>query len=323
MSSSLHSPLLLVGAEAIFPREGAAEDRMRFLGDLFPRLTRDVRHTGSISRIVGFQGFAAELDEMEYVGIEVNLVESVPRGMVAWELGPEVFRRRTNQDPRGASAHPIRWIWRDAGPTGERPIGEFAPTREGSGLPARLRLTTNAYLTMLPGGSGDEIELVDYDPSWPERFVHCKRWLESILGPDTALRVEHYGSTAIAGIPAKPIIDILVEIPDFEVAMPRVLPSLNNPLWEYWWYKDHLTFIRRDRLGGTRTHHLHMAPRGHALWQGVAFRDYLRSHPEDASRYAELKRGLARDFSGDRERYSDQKTAFVREIARKAATGSG
>ncbi|HET6487804.1 MAG TPA: GrpB family protein, partial [Spirochaetia bacterium] len=153
--------------------------------------------------------------------------------------------------------------------------------------------------------------------------ARCKEWLVSILGPETALRVEHYGSTALEGIPAKPIIDILVEIPELDLAMPSIVPRLNDPFWEYWWYKDHLTFIRRDRLGGTRTHHLHMAPRGHAVWQGVAFRDYLRSHPRDAARYADLKRRLAGDFRDDRERYTDRKEAFVREIAATAATGAG
>jgi len=292
---------------------------MRFLGELFPRLTRDVRHTGPISRIVGFQGATGERGEMEFVGIEVNALESVPPGMVAWELGPLTLRRRNSQ-AGSVTAHPIRWIWQDAGPTGERPIGEFVPTREGSGLPEKLRLTANAYLTLLPGGSNDAVRLVDYDPSWPERFARCREWVRTLLGAELALRVEHYGSTAIVGIPAKPIIDVLVEIPDFDRAPSHVIPRLNNPLWEYWWYKDHLTFIRRDRLGGTRTHHLHMAPRGHALWQGVAFRDYLRSHPTEAARYAELKRGLAGAFPGDRERYTDQKEAFVREIAGKAAS---
>lgn len=322
MSRAANPRLMVVGGQKAFAEGGPSEDRLQFLGDLFPRLTRDVRHTGETTRFVGFQGSLETGAEMEFLGIEVNLVEEVPAGMVAWELYGNLLRRREPGDrgPRAATELPVRWIWMDTGSTGERLVGEFAPVSAGSGLPDRLRLSANAYVSMLPGGSSDEIELVDYDPSWPEQFERCARWLISTLGRDVAVRVEHYGSTAIPGMPAKPIIDLLVEIPGFEAAMPRVLPRLNNPFWEYWWYKDHLTFVRRDRLGGTRTHHLHMAPRGHALWQGLAFRDYLRAHAADAARYAELKRRLATSYRADRERYTNEKEEFVREIARRAAS---
>jgi GrpB-like predicted nucleotidyltransferase (UPF0157 family) len=57
-----------------------------------------------------------------------------------------------------------------------------------------------------------------------------------------------------------------------------------------------------------------MAPQGHKLWEGLAFRDHLRAHPEDAARYAALKHELASDYREDRERYTRAKTTFVQEI---------
>jgi GrpB-like predicted nucleotidyltransferase (UPF0157 family) len=79
-----------------------------------------------------------------------------------------------------------------------------------------------------------------------------------------------------------------------------------------------MTFIKRQKLMGRRTHHVHMAPRDHRLWEGLAFRDYLMSHPREVSRYAALKRELAKTYRQDRERYTQAKTEFVREITSKA-----
>jgi len=72
---------------------------------------------------------------------------------------------------------------------------------------------------------------------------------------------------------------------------------------------------------GIRTHHVHMAPRGHTLWEGISFRDYLRRHPGEAARYAALKRDLAARHAHDRERYTQAKTQFVREVMAKTHLG--
>jgi len=133
------------------------------------------------------------------------------------------------------------------------------------------------------------------------------------------LDVHHIGSTAIPGMPAKPIIDVLVEINSFAEAKPRVLPALNQEQWEYWFYKGKLTFIKRNGFNGRRTHHVHMMPRGKRLAAHLAFRDYMRSHAEDALRYAALKRELADKHKADREVYTDAKAAFVDGVVRKAA----
>jgi GrpB-like predicted nucleotidyltransferase (UPF0157 family) len=142
--------------------------------------------------------------------------------------------------------------------------------------------------------------------------------LREQLDPDIALRLAHYGSTAIPGMPAKPIIDILVEIPSFSAGRQRALTVMNDPAWEFWLYSGHMVLFRREECMGRRTHHVHLAPAGHDLWKGLAFRDYLRAHPEDAARYAALKRELAQTYRDDRERYTRMKTQFIEEINQKA-----
>jgi GrpB-like predicted nucleotidyltransferase (UPF0157 family) len=116
---------------------------------------------------------------------------------------------------------------------------------------------------------------------------------------------------------AKPIIDVLVEVPSFSKAKLHALPSLNNKLWEYWWYDNHITFVKRDKLMGVRTHHVHMMPSGRELRARLAFRDYLKSHAKEASQYATLKQQLAKSHQTKRERYTDAKAAFVNDVVAK------
>jgi len=91
-------------------------------------------------------------------------------------------------------------------------------------------------------------------------------WLRNAIAPEIALRVEHYGSTAIPNMPAKPFIDTLLEVPSFAEARRSLIPVFNKPECEYWWYNGHMCFIVRKDPMGTRTHHIHAAPRGHRLW---------------------------------------------------------
>ena len=169
--------------------------------------------------------------------------------------------------------------------------------------------------------SSDAIYLVPYDPRWPEMFRSEAERLRDLLGTQSVLRFEHIGSTAIPGLSAKPIIDMLIEIPSFEFALVNILPRLQQDGWEYHWRDDrppgHMYFIRRNAVG-VRTHHLHMLPAAHPGWERVAFRDYLRSHPDEMRRYESLKRQLAAIHSGDREAYTEAKGAYVRLITDKA-----
>ena len=90
---------------------------------------------------------------------------------------------------------------------------------------------------------------------------------------------------------------MLVELPSYEEAIPRSFERLVGEEWEYWMYADHVIFVKREKLMGIRTHHVHMAPQGHRLWEGLAFRDFLRANPADAVRYAALNKGTRRTLS--------------------------
>jgi GrpB-like predicted nucleotidyltransferase (UPF0157 family) len=183
-------------------------------------------------------------------------------------------------------------------------------------------MIANVFYDVRRDGLRDAVRIVDYEPQWVLRFQEMEAWLRETLGPETALRIEHYGSTAIPGMPAKPIVDILVEIPSFASARPHAISMLNGPLWEFWRYAGHMVFVKRKDPMGEREYHIHMAPAGHAVWRGIAFRDHLLSHPEDAARYRDLKLALARDIGHDREKYTRMKTELVREITDRAIRGS-
>lgn len=289
-------------------------------GKLFGRLTSEVKHTGELTRFIGYEGVAGEDVRVRFFGIEVSRIDDIPKGMAAWDISGDTW---TVSNEQGVVwRNKLAWQWVDW-PGSGRLIGEFtAPCPlEWSPSPLEFRLTAHAYTA--PGGNlDDDVHLVDYDPSWPRQFEEMARWIREELG-DAALRVEHYGSTAIPGMPAKPIIDILVEIPSFAEAHRSVLARFNYLEWEYWWYSGHMVFIKREKPMGQRTHHIHVAPADHEIWKGLAFRDYLISHPEEASRYAALKRELSARHRTDRERYTVAKSDFVREITAKALHGGG
>ena len=296
----------------------------------FSKMPQQTRHVDTVARFVGYESLLQGSDRVRFFGIEVGDIEEIPDGMVAWDLGETdwtIWESRGGQDVM-VWQEEITWMWLDRFPSkpGAR-VGEF--TAQGPAEWSRLRLPrdrefwmfANAYTCAARSDFRDGVNLADYDPSWPERYEEMACWLRNSIGLGIALRVEHYGSTAIPGMSAKPIIDVLVEVPSFRQAKERVLPCMNGEAWEYWWYSDHMVFIKRTELMGERTHHIHLAPRGHDIWGGIAFRDYLRLHPGDAARYAELKRQLVQDYRDDRERYTNAKEVFVEEITSKALSG--
>ncbi|MDQ7791007.1 MAG: GrpB family protein [Clostridia bacterium] len=264
---------------------------------------------------------------LSFFGIEVDEIESIPAGMVAWDLSENKWTVWQVKDGRESiiRQEDITWQWLDQLESdSRRSVGEFTVSGPSQWLCSgysdyrEFWMFASAYVGLDKGGFQDQIYLVDYDSSWPEQFKEIADWLQSKLGSDVALHIEHYGSTAIPGMPAKPIIDILVEIPSFEEGKKRALPCLNSEMCEYWWYSGHMVLIKRKELMGERAYHIHMAPRGHGIWKGLVFRDYLRSHPEEAKRYALLKYRLAKSHRNDRERYTQAKTEFVHEIVAKA-----
>jgi GrpB-like predicted nucleotidyltransferase (UPF0157 family) len=330
MVSTMEPRIQLVGGQQVIDSDGNYETVLRFYGNLFDRLTKEVKYTGDLTRYVGYQSVVGEKDFLHFFGIEVDRIQDIPVGMVAWDLGDSTWTVWGTQDGRDViiSQDDLEWQWFSPSPSGcGRFTGEFTarlPAELGEETPERgaFWISANAYVGLQESDvSDDQVSLVDYDPAWPRQFAEIATWLRDHLGSDLVLRVEHYGSTAIPGMPAKPIIDVLVEIPSFAEAKKRAVPRLNSETWEYWWYSDHMLFIKRKELMGQRTHHVHIAPQGHEIWAGLAFRDTLRSHPEEASRYAALKQELAAVYREDRERYTQAKTDFVRKVTSRAQHG--
>lgn len=170
--------------------------------------------------------------------------------------------------------------------------------------------------------NSEHVVIVGYDSRWPTIFEATALWLRETLGSDLVLRVEHFGSTAIPGMPAKPVIDMLVEIPSFERALPEAVLKLEAEGWSYIWRADrppgHMMFIKGLPPHGSRTHHVHMAPHDHKLWERLDFRDYLIKHPNEAQKYACLKRELAEKFARDREAYTNAKGEYIQMVTQRA-----
>jgi GrpB-like predicted nucleotidyltransferase (UPF0157 family) len=158
------------------------------------------------------------------------------------------------------------------------------------------------------------ILIADYDPEWPVIFEAEARRLRSVLG-ELALRIDHVGSTAVAGLAAKPVIDIQISVATLDPIDPYKgrLESLG-----YSYATRPIRFFHRP-ADWPHTHHVHVCQAGGTDERRVlAFRDWLRQHPADRNAYEALKRELARNADAEsvegRSRYSIAKTDFIQEI---------
>jgi GrpB-like predicted nucleotidyltransferase (UPF0157 family) len=167
----------------------------------------------------------------------------------------------------------------------------------------------------------EEIFLVPYDPAWPRLFAEEKSHLLDCLPPELIKRIEHFGSTAIPGLWAKPVVDMLVEVSSLEETKQRIVPALEAQGYDYFWRPTrgddvppfYAWFIKRDEAGN-RTHHIHMVEAGFEHWDALLFRDYLIEHPHVAKEYEALKLRLAHEYAQDREAYTVGKTEFVVQV---------
>lgn len=168
------------------------------------------------------------------------------------------------------------------------------------------------------------IELVPYDPKWPGRFQDERQCLQYVLGPWLAGPIEHIGSTAVPGMAAKPVIDIMVGVSDLDGSRPAIVAATTLG-YCYYPYQADVEHWFCKLSAAHRTHHLHLIPVGSAQWiRPIAFLDYLRAHPAVAAEYEELKRELASRFPLDREAYSDAKRPFITTVTDEAlAKGYG
>ncbi len=173
------------------------------------------------------------------------------------------------------------------------------------------------------GRGDDPIAIVEYDATWPDLFEQMRSRLTEVLGP-TAVRIEHVGSTAVPGLPAKPVVDIQVSVPDVDDddSYREPIESLGFQL--RWIEAGHRYFRPPARL--PRIWQVHVCGAG-SDWERVhlLFRDYLRAHPQVAYEYGAMKKRLAGMYATDRIRYTDEKGPFIDaviEAAEEWATAS-
>lgn len=167
------------------------------------------------------------------------------------------------------------------------------------------------------------IELVEHQSAWARQYAELEKGIRDVLDGFDIVRISHIGSTAVAGIQAKPIVDVLVEL-DAGGSVAAVASAL-----------EEAGFIKMSEgprraslnLGYTengfagRVCHVHV--RGEGDNDELYFRDYLIEHPEVAKEYERLKLGLWRRFSNDRDAYTEAKGGFVREATARARASYG
>lgn len=171
----------------------------------------------------------------------------------------------------------------------------------------------------------EDIAIVPYDSNWPVLFLEEKDHLLACLPRELIGRIEHFGSTAVPGLAAKPIIDMLVEVTSLEETRRRIVPILESQGYDYFWRPTwgddtppfYAWFIKRDS-SGKRTHHIHMVERHFEHWDRLLFRDYLIQHPDVAGEYQRLKQHLAAEHPNDRVAYTKGKTDFILMVMKKA-----
>ncbi len=167
----------------------------------------------------------------------------------------------------------------------------------------------------------EEVSLTPYDPAWPKLFGDEAEFLWATLPKTIIKRIEHFGSTAVPGLAAKAVIDLLVEVSSLEETTRQVVPLLESHGYDYFWRTDvkvpYPWFIKRDAKG-KRTHHIHMVEADSKWWDRLYFRDYLRIFDDDARRYENLKRTLAEKYPNDRQGYTDGKSEFIVVLTEQA-----
>jgi GrpB-like predicted nucleotidyltransferase (UPF0157 family) len=168
------------------------------------------------------------------------------------------------------------------------------------------------------------ILIAEYNPAWPTMFEQERGVIREALGK-LVVEIEHIGSTAIPGLPAKPIIDLLVGIRSLGEGRSCAVKPLVQlgyvyiPEYESW-LPDELFF--RKGVPGPWTHHVHVMEPCNPRWDDhLRFRDYLRTHPATAGAYSYLKKTLARQFGQDIGAYRDAKDEFVRDVLARARAG--
>ena len=169
------------------------------------------------------------------------------------------------------------------------------------------------------------ISIVPYKSQWATLFEKEKQHLLKCTPTGIIKRIEHFGSTSILNLAAKPIVDILGEVTSLEKTKQEIVPILEAQGYDYFWRAlkgddvppFYAWFIKRD-FKGNRTHHIHMVEKDSELWDNLLFRDYLIKKPVLFKEYQRLKLRLAEEFSTNRVAYTEAKSGFIERITEVA-----
>ena len=159
------------------------------------------------------------------------------------------------------------------------------------------------------------VVVLPYDEQWKQDFLMIKKELASVLG-QLAMRIEHVGSTSVEGLSAKPIIDIDVVIKDYTV-LEEVITALGAIGYRHEGDlgiagREAFKYDGKDHL---RKHHLYVCPEDSPeLKRHIAFRDYLRTHPDAVREYSNIKVEGARKYPYDIDKYIEHKSPFIERI---------
>ncbi|WP_320172043.1 GrpB family protein [Maridesulfovibrio sp.] len=165
--------------------------------------------------------------------------------------------------------------------------------------------------------TGESVEISEYDPVWQDRFAAEEKHLRQCLPAELIIRIEHFGSTSVSGLAAKPIVDMVIEVTDEDRARQLVPEILEPQGYDCFWRPrgkrnepPYFTWCIKRNNQGIRTHHLHFGRPGFKDAE-LQFRDILRSRPDVAADYAALKIRLSREYGNDRINYTDAKGEFI------------
>jgi GrpB-like predicted nucleotidyltransferase (UPF0157 family) len=176
----------------------------------------------------------------------------------------------------------------------------------------------------VPAWAYERAEIRPHDPRWTVRAQVEREQLSDLLAPWLVDGVEHVGSTAVPGLAAKPIVDLMVSVTDLDTVIREALEGLVAAGWCYVppdldgrsWRRF---FVKPDSFGQRREAHLHVFRSGHPRWtEQLRFRDALRGDDELARSYEDLKRRLADQRGHDREAYTDGKAEFVTSVLNRS-----
>ena len=163
----------------------------------------------------------------------------------------------------------------------------------------------------------EKIDIKNPDPMWKNKGLREKEELSNLLSAFSVKKVEHIGSTSIANLPAKPIIDLMASFPSLE-SIHEIVKTLSVHDWHYVppeldkqpWRKFFVK-VKNDK----RVAHLQLMHEGEERWEKhLEFRNKLRSNVYLAEEYAIIKCRLAQEFNNDREGYTEAKTAFINKV---------